>query len=170
MEWTGARYGDAPTVEVSSWIDAGPDRVWRLVSDIDLMPTFSSGELQAVEWTDGADGPQVGAAFLGHNRHQALGDWTSRSQIVVCAEPREFVWAVGDPDDPAATWRFRLTPADGGTTLSYSARLGPGRSGLSLAIDAQPDKEQKIVFVRMREFETAITATLAAIKQLAEAR
>ena len=47
--------------------------------------------------------------------------------------------------------------------------MGPGRSGLSSAIDRMPDKEQKIVFVRMREFEQNMTATLAQIKQLAEA-
>ena len=46
--------------------------------------------------------------------------------------------------------------------------MGPGRSGLSAAIDAMPDKEQKIVFVRLREFETAIGKTLSAIKRLAE--
>jgi hypothetical protein len=37
-----------------------------------------------------------------------------------------------------------------------------------VAIDSMPDKEQKIVFVRMREFEAAIGKTLAAIKRLAE--
>jgi len=31
-----------------------------------------------------------------------------------------------------------------------------------------PDKEQKIVFVRMREFEESMARTLAAIKVLAE--
>jgi hypothetical protein len=47
-------------------------------------------------------------------------------------------------------------------------RMGPGRSGLSLAIDAMPDKEEKIVFVRMREFEHSMTRTVAAIKTLVE--
>jgi hypothetical protein len=46
--------------------------------------------------------------------------------------------------------------------------MGPARSGLSLAIDRMPEKEQKIVFVRLREFETNMTATLAAIKERAE--
>ena len=40
-------------------------------------------------------------------------------------------------------------------------RMGPGRSGLSFAIDPMPDKEQKIVFVRLREFEKSMTRTLA---------
>jgi len=42
------------------------------------------------------------------------------------------------------------------------------RSGLSFAIDQMPDKEQKIVFVRMREFERNMTVTLDQIKALAE--
>ena len=45
---------------------------------------------------------------------------------------------------------------------------GPARSGLSLAIDAMPDKEAKIVFVRLREREAALKHNLAAIKELAE--
>ena len=62
VEWTGSRYADKPTVEASTWIDADPARVWKLVSDIKLMPTLSN-ELQAVEWADDADGPGVGARF-----------------------------------------------------------------------------------------------------------
>lgn len=167
VEWTGARYADTPTVEASTWIDADPTRVWSLVSDIALMPAFSS-ELKAVEWAEGSDGPRVGARFVGHNEHDAFGQWTSTSHIVACDEPREFAWAVGDYDDPAAKWRFRLTPRDGGTELNYWMQMGPGRSGLSVAIESMPDKEQKIVFVRLREFEGAIGKTLAAIKRLAE--
>lgn len=167
MEWTGARYADNPTVAVSMWIAAEPERVWRLVCDIALMPTLSA-ELQAVQWLDGADRPRVGAAFIGHNRHPAMGEWTTRSQIIACTEPREFAWTVGDPADPTASWAFQLAPHGNGTTLTYTAQLGPGRSGLSAAIEAMPEKEQKIIFVRLREFEAALTATLAGIKGLAE--
>ncbi len=49
-------------------------------------------------------------------------------------------------------------------------QMGPGRSGLNLAIDAMPDKEQKIVFVRLRELEAGLKHNLAAIKDLAETR
>ncbi|CAM2755431.1 cyclase [Mycobacterium intermedium] len=167
MEWTGARYADTPTVEASTWIDAEPRRVWSLVSDIELMPTLSN-ELQSVEWVEGATGPKVGARFVGHNSHDAFGEWSTTSQILACDEAREFSWVVGDPENPSATWRFVLTPRDGGTFLTYWMQMGPGRSGLSVAIDAMPDKEEKIVFVRLREFETAIGMTLASIKRLAE--
>ncbi|BAV43598.1 SRPBCC family protein [Mycobacterium ulcerans] len=167
VEWTGARYADRPTVEASTWIDAEPERVWSLISDIALMPTLSN-ELQAVEWVGGVSEPRVGARFIGHNQHEAFGQWTSTSQVVRCDPPREFAWAVGEPDYPAAVWRFRLVPRDGGTNLAYRTQIGPGRSGLPNAIDAMPDKEEKIVFVRLREFEAAIDKTLAAIKRLAE--
>ena len=167
MEWTGARYADMPTVEVSTWIEAPPEHVWRLVSDIGLMPGLSR-ELQSVEWLDGVSQPAVGARFVGRNKNDVLGEWSTTSHIVQHDPCRVFAWAVEDPEQPSATWRFTLHPEHGGTTLSQWVRLGPGRSGLSIAIDQMPDKEQKIVFVRMREFEKAMTHTLATIKALAE--
>lgn len=168
MEWTGARYADTPTVEVSTWVAAPPEAVWELVADITLMPSMSS-ELQSVEWLDGASAPAVGARFVGRSRHDALGEWETISHVVECDPPRVLGWAVGDPDHPAATWRFTLEPADGGTALRQWMRLGPAPSGLSIAIERMPDKEQKLVFVRLREFETNMRATLAAIKERVEA-
>jgi uncharacterized protein YndB with AHSA1/START domain len=166
MEWTGAYYADKPTVEVQTWIDASPSRVWAIVSDISLMPSMSS-ELQAVEWVDG--GLAVGSKFVGYSKHDAFGEWSTTSHVVEYEPGKVFAWAVADPEQPSAVWRFRLHPKDGGTQLSQWMQMGPGRSGLSFAIDQTPEKEQKIVFVRMREFEKNITATLEQIKNLAEA-
>ncbi|MFI9613441.1 SRPBCC family protein [Streptomyces sp. NPDC052023] len=168
MEWTGARYADTPTVEVTTWVDAPPERVWELVSDVTRMPG-TSVELRSVDWVGGAVGPGVGARFLGRSAHPDLGEWETVSTVVECERPRVFAWAVVDPENPTAVWRFRLTPKDGGTELSQWVQMGPAPSGLSLAIEAMPDKEQKIVFVRMREFERNMTATLEHIKQWAEA-
>lgn len=167
MEWTGARYADKPTVQARTWIDAGPERVWQVVSDVELMPTMSA-ELQRVEWQDGATAPRVGATFVGHSKHDALGEWSTTSEIIECAQPEVLAWAVGDATNPGAVWRFTLQPKDGGTELTQWMQLGPGRSGLSFAIDRMPEKEQKIVFVRLREFEKAITDTLGQIKTIVE--
>ncbi|GAA5005710.1 SRPBCC family protein [Streptomyces siamensis] len=168
MEWTGAVYADRPTVEVTTRIAATPERVWQLVSDVELMPGMSS-ELQSVAWLDGATGPAVGARFVGRSRHDSFGEWATTSTIVEAEPERVFAWAVEDPARPSAVWRFRLEPKDGGTELTQWMQMGPGRSGLSYAIDAMPEKEQKIVFVRMREFERNMTVTLEHIKNLAEA-
>jgi uncharacterized membrane protein len=167
MEWTGARYADNPTVQVQTWIGASPRRVWELVSDIELMPTMSQ-ELQSVEWLDGASEPAVGAKFIGRSKHESLGEWATTSHVIECEPQRVFAWAVEDPANPTAIWRFRLEPENGGTELSEWMQMGPARSGLSFAIDRMPEKEQKIVFVRMREFEQNMAATLAHIKKLAE--
>jgi len=173
MEWTGQVYADTPVVAAQIDIEAPPERVWPLVSDIFLMPGLS-GELQEVAWLDGVTGPAVGCRFAGRNANAALGSWETVSTVVECDEPRRFAWAVGDPGYPSTTWRFSLRPAGAGpeitgTVLEQWMQMGPGRSGLNLAIDAMPDKEQKIVFVRLREFESGFTANLAAIKELAEA-
>jgi len=167
MEWTGQVYADTPTVSVQTYIEAPPQRVWRYVSDIHLMPRLST-ELQEVQWLDGATAPGLGRRFTGRSTHAALGAWETISTIVEYQEGRRFAWAVGDPDHPSSVWRFTLQPQGTGTVLEQGTQMGPARSGLSFAIDAMPDKEQKIVFVRLREFETGMKANLAAIKKLAE--
>jgi hypothetical protein len=167
MEWTGQVYADTPTVAAEIYVEAPPERVWTLVSDIFLMPALSA-ELRQVEWLGGVTGPALGHRFTGRNAHPELGEWETVSTIVECDEPRCFAWAVGDPDHPSTTWRFTLRPDGAGTVLEQWAQMGPGRSGLSLAIDAMPDKETKIVFVRLRDMEAGLTGNLAAIKKLAE--
>jgi uncharacterized membrane protein len=167
MEWTGARYADQPTVEVRTRIEAPPRRVWDLVSDIRLMPDLSA-ELQSVAWLDDVTEPRVGARFVGRSRHESLGEWETTSYVVECEPFRAFAWAVADPENPSAVWRFGLEGAGGGTELTQWMRMGPGRSGLSFAIDRMPEKEQKIVFVRLREFERSMTDTVEAIRKLAE--
>ena len=167
MEWTGARYVDAPTVEASTWINGTAEQVWQVVSDVELMPTLS-GELQSATWCDGCTGPGVGHKFIGHNKHDAMGEWSTTSYIVECEPPRVFAWAVQDSANPTSSWRFTLEPAAGGTTLRQWMQMGPAPSGLSIAIERMPELEQKIVFVRLRELESSITNTLAAIKQRIE--
>jgi ligand-binding SRPBCC domain-containing protein len=170
MEWTGQVYADVPTVSVRTRVNASPRRVWPLVSDIELMAELS-GELREVAWLDGSpgpDGPRTGSRFRGFSSHPSLGTWETTSTVVECEEPVRFAWAVGDPGHPSAVWRFTLRPDGDGTVLEQSAQLGPAPSGLSVAIQAMPDKEQKIVFVRLREFETGMNGNLAAIKRRAE--
>ncbi|MEV0032406.1 hypothetical protein [Nocardia sp. NPDC050793] len=110
----------------------------------------------------------MGGSFVGTSRHPKLGEWSTTSYIVEFDAHRTFSWVVGSIETPGATWRFTLEPDNGGTRLRQWVRMGPGPSGLSFAIAAMPEKEQKIVFVRMRELERAIEHTLAAIKTFIE--
>ncbi|ETA66494.1 SRPBCC family protein [Haloechinothrix halophila] len=175
------RYADAPEAHVECRVQASPSRVWSLVSDIELPVRFSP-ELQRVEWTGDATGPALGATFIGHNRNQILGEWRTLSRVVELVPERVFAWAVFDadgvfggsaakPDAPAATWRFELAPDGDGdaTLLRQSARLGPGPSGLTLAIDRAPDREEAIVAYRVDDLHNGMRTTLDGIKALAEA-
>ena len=89
---------------------------------------------------------------------------------MVGREPeRVFAWVVGDTDAPSAEWRFVLEPAGGRTLLRQWMRMGPGPSGLSPAIAARPDKEDRIVARRLDEHRANMQATVDGIKRLAEA-
>ncbi len=159
------RYADGPTVEGSVHVAVAPETLWPLVTDIALMAELSA-ELQEATWLDA--GPAVGARFRGRSLHRAVGEWTTTSTVIACEAPREFAWAVEDPDNPTATWRFQLVPDGAGTLLRQAARMGPGRSHLNTAIDAMPDKEERIVAGRLREWQAGIDANLAALKDRAE--
>lgn len=161
------KYADGPIAEATVHIAAPPERVWELVSDIYLVASLS-GEVQEVGWLDGAAGPALGCAFRGRSRHPRAGEWTTTSRVVECEAPRAFGWDVEDPASPTASWRFELTRREGGTTLRQWARMGPGPSNLTVAIAAMPEKEERIVAGRLREWQAGIDANLAAIKELAE--
>jgi uncharacterized protein YndB with AHSA1/START domain len=159
------KYADGPSVEVDVLIDAPIERVWEVVTDIEL-PTRFSSELQSVEWLD--DGPAPGARFVGNNHHDALGDWQTTCWVDRFEPPHRFSWLVSDPDDPSASWWFELEAEEDGVRVRQGGRLGPARSGLTYAITAMPDKEDRIVARRLEEWERNMRANLDGIKQLAE--
>ena len=160
------RMSEGPTVEVAISIDASPERVWEMVTDIvgmgDWSPEYNGGE-----WIDGADGPRAGARFRGRNRRQGR-EWESVSTVIEAKPARSFAWAVGDPDNPAATWRFDLTPEETGTRVRQHVRLGPGPSGLTQPIEQVSDREEDVVAARVDEHRRNMEATLQGIKSAAE--
>ena len=160
------RYSDGPSVEVSVHVEAPAERVWELLTDIELPARFSS-EFQGATWID--PGPAVGARFVGRNHHDALGEWETTSHVVRFEPLRVFEWAVTDPESPSASWWFGLDPAGpGAVVLRQGTRLGPGRSGLNIAIDAMPEKEERIIARRLQEHERNMQATIEGVKALAE--
>ncbi|MGA3152720.1 MAG: SRPBCC family protein [Streptosporangiaceae bacterium] len=168
MDLPELRFSDCPTAESSLLIAAPPRAVWDLVCDIQLPARFSS-EFQGADWLDGATGPALGARFTGRNTHPAIGSWQTTATICEFDPERTLAWSIGDPASPAARWRFALAPAGGRTMLTMWMQIGPGRSGISAAIDAMPDKESRILHRRLAEHRANMAATLAGLKELAEA-
>lgn len=163
------RYAECPTETVSVEIDAPPAAVWELVSDIGLSSRFST-ENRGAEWIDGATGPALDARFVGHNAHDAVGSWSATCVITGYEPERLFEWSVIGPDrDVSAIWRYTIASSgDGLTRLAYWFQMGPGRSGLSPAIEAMPDKEERIVARRMKEHRANMQRVVDGVKLLAE--
>ncbi|WP_156755522.1 SRPBCC family protein [Actinokineospora pegani] len=157
------RYRDCPTVEVSERIDTTPEAVWALVTDISL-PVRTSAELREVEWVEGSE-VAVGNRFRGRNEHPDIGQWHTESVIVEVEPLRRWVYDVQGPDGPVATWGFEVDPGPGPVTLRQWARMGPGRSGLSAAIESMAEKEGRIVARRLAGWESGMRANLAWVKQ-----
>ncbi|MDA8359697.1 MAG: SRPBCC family protein [Actinomycetota bacterium] len=161
------RYADGPTSEVEVLVEAPVERVWQLVSDVNLPSRFSE-EFTGARWIDA--GPALGARFVGRNEHPALGSWETTSWVTRYEPYRAFGWAVSDPENPSATWWFTLEELPGRVRLQQGGRMGPAPSGLSIAIAAMPDKEERIVARRLQEWTRGMQATIAGIKALAEGR
>jgi nitroreductase len=159
------RFEDGPGAIVEVDIDAPPAAVWPLITDIALPARFSE-ELLGAEWTDDRRG--VGAVFIGRNQHPAVGEWTVPCFVDACDEPRTFGWRTSDADNPGARWRFDLEPAAGRTRLRFSYVIGPGPSGTTAALAANPGKEARVLRRRLDEVRTNMQRTVEGIRQLAE--
>ena len=109
---------------VTLYMDAPPDVVWEVVSDVTRIGEFSPETFEA-EWTDGATGPELGAHFRGHVKRNGVGPtyWSS-CKVTACHPGREFGFAVYAAGRRANNWHYRLEPRDGGTDVTESFELG----------------------------------------------
>lgn len=163
---TGPLFADRPGTDVEVVVRATVAVLWPLISDIRLPARFSA-EFRDADWLD--DARAAGARFRGHNENDVMGRWTTTCTVVECREPLAFGWVVGDPDHPGATWTFEAQPRSGSALLRQRVRLGPGPSGLTVAIADRPDRERTMVAWRLADLRTNMLATVRGIKELAEA-
>lgn len=145
-------------------IQANPERVWDLVSDITKTGEYSPETFEA-EWSDGASGPALGARFRGHVKRNQRGPtyWTT-CVVTACDRPREFAFDVlaGKSATKALnSWRYVITPVDGGASdVTESFELADG--WLTRAYWAVAGR------ARGRTNERNMRATLENIKAVAE--
>ena len=108
---------------VSTEIDADPELLWGLVTDVTRMGEWSP-ECYRCEWVGGT-GPTVGARFRGHNRMGPL-RWSTLSEVVASDPPREFSFVAKHWSGAATTWTYRFEPTDRGTRVTESYETGTG--------------------------------------------
>ena len=93
---------------------------------------------------------------LGSSGAASTRRWASgrrRRSCRVSNRTEHSAWDVSDPDQPSSSWWYELDEEAGGVRLTHGARMGPAPSGLSIAINAMPDKEERIIARRLEEFE-----------------
>lgn len=109
--------------EVTVWMDASPEEVWDLVSDVTRIGEFSPETFEA-KWTRGSTGPEVGAFFAGHVKRNGVGPtYWSPCQVTACEPGEVFEFAVGTDAVTMNNWGYRLAPRDGGTDVTEFFRL-----------------------------------------------
>jgi uncharacterized protein YndB with AHSA1/START domain len=108
---------------VTVHMDAPPEKVWDLVSDVTKIGRYSPETFEA-EWLDGATRPAVGARFRGHVKRNGKGPvyWTT-CVVTACEPGREFAFGVGPPGKALNTWSYCLEPNGRGTDVTESFRL-----------------------------------------------
>jgi Polyketide cyclase / dehydrase and lipid transport len=135
--------------------------LYDMVSDVTRMGEWSPVCKEAW-WEDGGS-PRVGAWFVGRNELPER-TWKTRSEVVAADRGKEFAFIVGGS---FVRWGYTFTPQDGGTLVTESWELYPACEELfaeRFGAEAEAQLENRAEAAR-----TGIPATLAAIKERAEA-
>ncbi len=141
-------------------IDAAPDTVWSLVSDVPRMASWSP---QVVRSTVQGGVVAQGATFKNLNR-QGLLFWPTSAKVIRFEPHRDFAFRV---KENRTIWSFELAPtATGGTLLTQRREVPDGISKVSLGLT-------KVVFGGVPAFterlRSGMRETLAKVKVEAEA-
>ena len=103
--------------EVATHVQASPDVVYGLVSDVRRMGEWSP-ETYWCEWTGGATGAEVGARFRACNRRGLL-RWRNTPEVITATPGAEFSFRRRVAGN-VVVWRYRMVVDRGGTRLSES--------------------------------------------------
>lgn len=150
-----------PVDAVSLHIEAPPERIYDIVTDIAQMGRLSP-ECTGGRWLAGASGPAVGARFKGSNK-RGLARWSTTNEVVAAEPSREFAF---ETQQSGTRWSYRLEPDGDGTVVTEARAAFKDRplvarvfSKLALGGIAEHDQE-------MRD---GMRATLERLKAVAEA-
>jgi len=113
---------------VNLHMDASPQEIYDVVSDVTRTPEFSP-EILECTWLDGATGPVVGARFKARNKVPNRPSWNNKPVVTVADPGREFSFARTEPFAGTVEWTYRFEPDGTGTmvteTYSVTRALSP---------------------------------------------
>lgn len=149
-------------VSRTTFVDAPPEKVWALVSDLPAMGALSP-EAAGGDWQGGgATGPSVGAKFKGRNKNGSK-KWSTVSTVLASEPGRLFTFDAKVGPMSVSEWSYALEPEGTGTRLTEAWTDTRGALMGKIGTIATGVKERKEHNARGME------QTLAAIKAAAEA-
>jgi uncharacterized protein YndB with AHSA1/START domain len=104
------------SVAVSRHINASPEAMWALVTDLPRMGEWSPENNGGV-WLNGATTAAVGVKFKGANANGKK-SWSTVATVTELAGPRAFAFTVKAAGLKIADWRYDLVAVDGGVTVT----------------------------------------------------
>jgi uncharacterized protein YndB with AHSA1/START domain len=100
---------------VSVQIDAPPERIYDIVTDVAQMGRLSP-ECIGGRWLDGATGPAVGARFKGTNK-RGFARWSTTNKVIEAEVGRAFSF---ETQQSGYRWTYRFEPDGAGTVVTES--------------------------------------------------
>ena len=147
--------------QASAVINAHPDALWALVTDITRTGEWSPENTGGV-WLGEARAAVAGARFKATN-HRGWARWTTTCEVVA-AVPGEFAFVTGTRDKPETLWRYVFEPTAHGTRVTESFELlrPPGAAGRLLTRITTGVRD------RQADLEENLRISLVNLKRLAE--
>ena len=112
---------------VELMIDAPPEKLYTAITDVTSM-SGRSDECRSASWLPGPQGQgQVGSRFRGRNQARLI-RWSRVCEVLVADADQEFAFrTVPERFDlsraDSTTWRYQLTPTEGGTLVCHSYEI-----------------------------------------------
>jgi hypothetical protein len=107
------------TDTVSRYIEASPDALYALISDVTRTPEYSP-EVVKCTWKKGATGPAVGARFKAINHAGRVPDWPNWPVVTVAEPGRAFAFERTEVGGGTIEWRYTFEPQGSGTLVTES--------------------------------------------------
>lgn len=107
------------TDKATRYIEATPDALYALVSDVTRTPEYSP-EVVKCTWIKGATGPAVGARFKAINHAGRVPDWPNKPIITVMEPNRTFAFERTEIGGGTIEWRYEFQPQGTGTLVTES--------------------------------------------------
>lgn len=121
--------------EVTALMNARPEDVYALCSDVTRTPEFSP-EVRSAAWIGGATRPVVGARFKARNKVQRGPSWSNKPVVTVADPGKEFAFTRTEFGGGTMLWRYEFAPEGAATRVTESYEvLRPMTRGMWFVIE-----------------------------------